>query len=80
MLPTPLHKNLLNVSQAAAYIGVSIASMRNWSDQGLLPVYRTPGGQRRYRVMDLDAAVDSWREAAPLEGAHALRFLSRVDA
>ncbi len=52
---------LLNVGQAAAYLGVSAASLRSWSNQGLVPVYRTPGGQRRLlhlrprRVHALDA-------------------------
>lgn len=52
----------MNVGQAAAFLGVSPASLRNWSDRGCLPVYRTPGGQRRYRLEDLDRFVDSWRE------------------
>ncbi len=37
---TPRH--FLNVGQAAEYLGVSAASLRNWSDQGKVPVYRTP--------------------------------------
>jgi excisionase family DNA binding protein len=45
---------LLGVGDAATYLGVSRASLRKWSDQGLLRVYRTPGGQRRYSVADLD--------------------------
>ena len=57
---TPRH--FLNVGQAAEYLGVSAASLRNWSDQGKVPVYRTPGGQRRYRVSDLDTFIESWRE------------------
>ena len=57
---TPRH--FLNVGQAAEYLGVSAASLRNWSDQGKVPVYRTPGGQRRYRVSDLDKFIESWRE------------------
>jgi excisionase family DNA binding protein len=53
---------LLNVGEAATYLGVSAASLRNWSNQGLVPVYRTPGGQRRYVIADLDAFVESMRE------------------
>ena len=52
----------MNVGQAAEYLGVSAASLRNWSDQGKVPVYRTPGGQRRYRVTDLEKFIESWRE------------------
>jgi excisionase family DNA binding protein len=58
----PLEKRFLNVSQAAAYLGVSAASLRLWSDQGKVPVYRTPGGQRRYRVSDLDGFMESMLE------------------
>lgn len=58
-------KHFLNVGQAAEYLGVSAASLRNWSDQGKLPVYRTPGGQRRYRISDLEKFVESWREVTP---------------
>jgi putative resolvase len=55
-------RNFLNVGQAAEYLGVSPASLRNWSDQGRLPVYRTPGGQRRYRLNDLEEFLNSWLE------------------
>ncbi len=55
-------RHLLNVGQAAEFLGVSAASLRNWSDQGMLPVYRTPGGQRRYRISDLERFIESWRE------------------
>ena len=55
---------LLNVGDAAAYLGVSAASLRKWSNEGLVGTYRTPGGQRRYSVDDLDAFVRSMREPA----------------
>jgi excisionase family DNA binding protein len=57
------HK-FLNVSDAAAYLGVSAASLRKWSDQGLVRVYRTPGGQRRYAPEDLDGFLASMRQPA----------------
>jgi excisionase family DNA binding protein len=53
---------LLNVGQAAGYLGVSAASLRKWSNEGLVPVYRTPGGQRRYSLDDLDEFMHSMRE------------------
>lgn len=52
----------MNVGQAATYLGVSAASLRNWSNRGLVPVYRTPGGQRRYDATDLDDFMHSMRE------------------
>lgn len=54
---------LLNVGEAADYLGVSAASLRKWSDRGLVAVYRTPGNQRRYVPSDLDAFRRSMREA-----------------
>ena len=56
---------LLNVGQAAEYLGVSAASLRKWSNDGLVPTYRTPGGQRRYAREDLDVFIDSMRETSP---------------
>jgi excisionase family DNA binding protein len=53
---------LLSVGEAAAYLGVSPASLRKWSNQGLVPVFRTPGGQRRYSIQDLDGFRRSMRE------------------
>jgi excisionase family DNA binding protein len=67
---------LLNVGQAAAHLGVSAASLRKWSDQGLVPVYRTPGGQRRYSVADLDAFMASMRQPARGEAIPARRAAS----
>jgi len=55
---------LLNISEAANHLGVSAASLRKWSDQALLPVYRTPGGQRRYALADLDDFIASMRQPA----------------
>jgi len=52
----------MNVSTAATYLGVSPASLRQWSDDGRVRVYRTPGGQRRYRVADLEAFIVSMEE------------------
>jgi DNA repair protein RadD len=59
----------LNVGQAAAYLGVSAASLRTWSNRGLVATYRTPGGQRRYDRADLDAFMHSMREPVSANGA-----------
>jgi excisionase family DNA binding protein len=55
---------LLNVGQAADYLGVSAASLRKWSNEGRVAVYRTPGGQRRYSREDLDSFMSSMRETS----------------
>ena len=46
-------------SQAASYLGVSLATVRRWSNDGYLRGYRTPGGQRRFSRDQLDAFVRS---------------------
>jgi excisionase family DNA binding protein len=46
-------------SQAASYLGVSLATVRRWSNAGYLNGYRTPGGQRRFSREQLDAFVRS---------------------
>jgi excisionase family DNA binding protein len=38
----------LSTSQAAQALGVSLGTIRRWSDMGYLQSYRTPGGQRRF--------------------------------
>ena len=60
-------KRLLNVGEAATYLGVSAASLRTWSDKGLVPSYRTPGGQRRYSRDDLDRFIESMRQPSPAD-------------
>jgi excisionase family DNA binding protein len=48
-------------SQAARYLGVSLATVRRWTDAGYLGGYRTPGGQRRFSREQLDGFTDSLR-------------------
>lgn len=46
-------------SQAARYLGVSLATIRRWTDAGHVACYRTPGGQRRFSKEQLDGFVAS---------------------
>lgn len=48
-------------SQAATYLGVSLATVRRWSNDGHLRGYRTPGGQRRFSREQLDGFLVSLR-------------------
>ena len=45
---------MLNISGAAAFLGVSKTTLRRWDHLGILSAYRTPGGHRRYKLCDLD--------------------------
>lgn len=49
----------LSTSQAARELGVSLGTVRRWSDMGYLQSYRTPGGQRRFSVEHIEQFVRS---------------------
>ena len=49
----------LTASEAARHLGVSISTVRRWSDAGHLQGYRTPGGQRRFDREQLDVFISS---------------------
>ena len=47
----------LSINAACAYLGVDQSTLRRWSDAGKVPVFRTPGGHRRYAESDLQSLV-----------------------
>jgi len=49
----------LSISQAAHALGVSLGTIRRWSDMGYLESYRTPGGQRRFSSEKIEEFVGS---------------------
>jgi excisionase family DNA binding protein len=49
----------LSTSQAAHALGVSLGTIRRWSDMGYLDSYRTPGGQRRFSRSQIEHFVTS---------------------
>ncbi len=49
----------LRLGEAAAQLGVSVNTLRRWSDAGTLTCYRSPGGHRRYRRDDVQAFLHS---------------------
>jgi excisionase family DNA binding protein len=50
----------LSLHAAAELLGVHASTVRIWSDKGLLPVYRTRGGHRRFKRSE----VLLWAEAS----------------
>src|SRR3954469_22236261 len=70
----------LTTSEAARHLGVSLSTIRRWSDLGYLRGYRTPGGQRRFSIEQLDeflAPLESGgprRDPAPAAGETEPRF------
>ncbi len=61
--PAPAARNerrlVFTSSQAALYLGVSLATIRRWTDAGHIDCYRTPGGQRRFSRVQLDDFITS---------------------
>ncbi len=57
----------LSLSQVSEILGVHPSTVRNWSDQGHLPVHRTKGGHRRYRRSEVELWMQSQRENGPNE-------------
>jgi len=55
-------------SQAAVYLGVSLATIRRWTDAGHISCYRTPGGQRRFSREQLDGFITSMQSDTPDRG------------
>jgi excisionase family DNA binding protein len=66
----------INLSEAAHILGVHPATVRNWSDKGRLPVYRTSGGHRRYKRSEVELWAQSARQeskASPQNSMQRLR-------
>ena len=59
----------LSTSEAAQHLGVSLSTVRRWSDAGHLRGYRTPGGQRRFTVEQLDEFLASLEQDTSRNGS-----------
>jgi len=57
----------LTVGQAAKHVGVAERTVRRWADDGRLTAYSTPGGHRRFRLVDIEAFLESSRVSSPDE-------------
>lgn len=56
-IPEPAGGRWLTINEACAFLGVDQSTLRRWSDSGKVPVFRTPGGHRRYAEADLRSLV-----------------------
>jgi putative resolvase len=54
-------KRLLTAKEAAAYLRISLFTLRKVEQQGLIVPYRTPGGHRRYSVDMLNEYLERSR-------------------
>jgi excisionase family DNA binding protein len=48
-------KHWLSLTEASELLGVHATTLRRWADAGSIPCFRTLGGHRRFRVVDLTA-------------------------
>jgi excisionase family DNA binding protein len=73
-------RDWLRLSEAAAVLGVSLHTLRRWSDTGKPVCYRSPGGHRRYRRADVEALLRAQsREGQPADGASLLPAFAAGD-
>ena len=49
----------LSLREAAQILGVHPGTVRNWSNQGMIPFHRTRGGHRRYRRVE----IELWKQS-----------------
>lgn len=54
-------KGLLTAKEAAAYLRISLFTLRKIEQQGLIVPYRTPGGHRRYSQDMLNEYLENSR-------------------
>jgi len=70
--------NWLSLKEVAEVLGVHPSTVRNWANQGVLPVHRTQGGHRRFHRDELNLWVQSQQLEAPEESndlfQNALKF------
>lgn len=59
MTPDPLTSG-----QVAALFNVSAQTVANWADEGKIPHFRTPSGQRRFRRADVLKFLEEQGSAA----------------
>ncbi len=50
---------MLSISEASQKLGVSEASLRQWTDEGKIKAFLTPGGHRRYSHVELKKFISA---------------------
>src|SRR5512135_2623250 len=67
----------VSVNEAAAVLGVHPGTVRVWSDKGMLPVYRTQGGHRRYKRSEVELWADTARGHEDVDAASVVQAATR---
>ena len=72
-------KKWLSLSEVASIIGVHPSTIRNWADEGRLPVYRTTGGHRRFLKKEIDLWVQTSKQKRTIKPENTLHsVLKRI--
>lgn len=58
-MPEMTRNDTMTPAEVADFFRVSPDTVARWADEGRLPCFRTPGGQRRYRRTDVEAFAPS---------------------
>ena len=54
---SPLERTSISISEASRMLGVSEAALRQWTDEGKIRAFVTPGGHRRYVKAELKRLI-----------------------
>jgi len=69
-----MRERFYTTAELARICGVSISTIKRWTDSGLLRCVRTPGGHRKFRLQDVAEAArrleSSMVMPEPTEAAH----------
>lgn len=59
--------NWLTLTEVSKLLGIHPSTVRNWADQGVLPVHRTQGGHRRFMRNEINLWMQAQRVKKPEE-------------
>jgi excisionase family DNA binding protein len=62
----------LTLKEASEFLGVHFTTLRGWADRGEIPVFRTPGGHRRFGHNDLRRFLAERAQTLPAANGNAL--------
>ncbi len=62
----------LTLKEASDFLGVHFTTLRGWADRGEIPVFRTPGGHRRFSYDDLRRFLAERAQTLPAANGNAL--------
>lgn len=71
-LSPPGRGHWLSLKEASELLGIHFTTLRKWADEGEIRVFRTPGGHRRFSVVDLRRFLEARASAEAPSDAEAL--------